>query len=192
MPTRFAAVTRVIALPWFPQLLAQSPPAPRVPADGLSLITGPLLTARSSATVSRTQRSQSGSERLAKVCCLSSRPRHDRRVSRPVACVLPAGRTAQPVGVRRHPVAWGQPGAGRRWWRCHGKGALYFLCPSYIIVRNKTMNVLYQTILLLSLEHIASLDPLTGKATNFPERSDNSRIFLLTVGCGIREPQTFR
>jgi hypothetical protein len=34
------------------------------------------------------------SERLAEVCGLSLSPRQDRRVSRPAACVRPAGRTA--------------------------------------------------------------------------------------------------
>ena len=99
MPTRFAAVQLVLALPLLYQLLAQPLPAPpRVPEGCISLIAGRLLAARSSATVSRAQRGQSVSERLAEVCCLSPSPRHDRRVSRAAAGVLPAGRTAPPGG----------------------------------------------------------------------------------------------
>ena len=57
--------------------------SPRVPEGSSRLRAGLLLAICLFATVSRAQRDQSGSERLATVCCLSPSPRHAWGVSRP-------------------------------------------------------------------------------------------------------------
>jgi hypothetical protein len=63
-------------------------------------------------------RSADSSEQRAEGCCLSPRPRHDRRVSRPAAGVRLAGHTASRPARGEGGVRWrkGQPGGGRRWW----------------------------------------------------------------------------
>jgi hypothetical protein len=72
--------------------------SPRVPEGYISLIAGLLLAVCSFEIVSRAQRDQSGSERLAAVCCLS--PRHDRRVSRPARGTTGCGEALAGVYVK--------------------------------------------------------------------------------------------
>jgi hypothetical protein len=69
------------------------------------------------------------SERRAAGCYLSPSPREDRRVSRPAACVRPAGHTASGPARGEGGIRWrgGQPGGGGAGGGVTGKGALYFL-----------------------------------------------------------------
>jgi len=72
--------------------------SPRVPEGSSRLKTGLLLAICLFATISCAQRDQSGSERLAAVCCLS--PSHDRRVSRPARGTTGCGEALAGVYVK--------------------------------------------------------------------------------------------
>ncbi len=88
---------------------------------------------------------------------------------------------------------WGAAGCGEALAGGHGNRG--FILPythnsetsSYIIVWNGTINGLYQTILLLSLGHVASFEPLQGRPHAFWSPPDNSRSFLLTAAYGNRK-----
>jgi hypothetical protein len=91
--------------------------SPRVPEGSSSRRAGLLLAIGSFATVSRAQRGQSGTERLAAVCCLSPSPRHDRRVSRPARGTAGCGEALAGVYVKSGCIFPIRAGGGQWEWQ---------------------------------------------------------------------------
>src|SRR5262245_39317036 len=117
------------------------------------------LAQRACCSLPRAQRGRV-SARRAEGCGLSPSPREDRRVSRPAACVLPAGHTACRPARGEGGVRWGggPPDGGRRWWGGHGKSGFIFPILHLVCYTSSCYLTLMLSAIIQELRHTSFLN----------------------------------